>query len=111
MIALTHFVADGAPDGEFATRARRALDALSECKGYLRGSLGRSTDDDTHWVLVTEWENVGSYRRALGAWDVKLHANPLLAEAIDLPSSYEPLVTVVRGEPAVVRRSDRGPAG
>ena len=28
--------------------------------------------------MLTEWTNVGSYRRALGNYQVKLHANPLL---------------------------------
>ena len=51
----------------------------------MRGTLGRSTDDADDWVLVTEWENVGSYRRALGNYEVKLHATPLLGEALDLP--------------------------
>jgi heme oxygenase (mycobilin-producing) len=45
-------------------------------------------------VLVTEWENIGSYRRALGNYDVKLRATPLLGESADLPSSFESLVEI-----------------
>jgi len=104
MICVTHFAA--ADDG-FAERARRALEVLSVRPGYLRGSLGRSTDDDQRWVLLTEWENVGSYRRALGGYDVKLHATPLLADAIDLPSSFEPLIEIAAGGDTVHRASDR----
>lgn len=104
MISVTHFAA--ADDG-FAERARRALEVLSGCRGYLRGSLGRSTDDDGRWVLVTEWENVGSYRRALGGYEVKLHATPLLADAIDLPSAFESLIEIAPGGPAVLSASDR----
>ena len=70
-------------------RARPALEALARCAGYVRGSIGRSTDDPQAWVLVTEWVNVGSYRRALGKYDVKLHAVPTLGRAIDEPSAYE----------------------
>ena len=40
-------------------------------------------------MLVTTWENVGAYRRALSSYDVKLHAVPLLSRAIDEPSAYE----------------------
>ena len=29
-----------------------------------------------HWCLVTEWESVGAYRRALGGFDVKITAVP-----------------------------------
>jgi hypothetical protein len=32
---------------------------------------------------------VGSYRRALSAYDVKVTAVPLLSQAIDEPSAYE----------------------
>ena len=39
--------------------------------------------------LVTTWENVGSYRRALSSYDVKLHAVGLLGRAIDEPSAFE----------------------
>ena len=38
--------------------------------------MGRNVDDPALWLLTTTWENVGSYRRALSAYDVKLHAVP-----------------------------------
>ncbi|HZZ97847.1 MAG TPA: antibiotic biosynthesis monooxygenase family protein, partial [Jatrophihabitantaceae bacterium] len=79
LISITHFRAD---DDEFAVRAQHALAALSARPGFVRGTLGRSTDDDSAWLLVTEWENVGSYRRALANYDVKLQATPLLGEAL-----------------------------
>jgi hypothetical protein len=41
------------------------------------------------WSLVTHWENVGSYRRALSNLNVKMNAIPLLAQAIDEPGAYE----------------------
>lgn len=104
MISVTHFRSDG-PD--FAERAQSALEALAARPGYLRGSLGRSTDDPADWILITEWENVGSYRRGLGGFEVKMRATPLLAESIDLPSSFEPLVEIAPGGAAVLRDSDR----
>ncbi|PZS14983.1 MAG: antibiotic biosynthesis monooxygenase, partial [Pseudonocardiales bacterium] len=94
-------------DEGFAERVRGALQALSARPGYLRGTVGRSTDDEHRWVLITEWENVGSYRRALGGYEVKLHATPLLADALDLPSSFEALVEVAPGGAAASRASDR----
>jgi len=90
MISVTHFRAK-APD--FADRAEAALKILATRPGYVRGRLARSTDDESDWVLITEWENVGSYRRALGGMDAKMIAMPLLAEAIDVPSSFEVLAT------------------
>lgn len=107
MIALTHF-ADAGPD--FAERARAALTALAARPGYLRGTLGRSTDDPRAWLLLTEWENVGSYRRALGNYEVKLHATPLLADAVDVPGGFEALLDVAPGGAAAIRESDREPS-
>jgi hypothetical protein len=104
MIALTHF-ADGSAD--FAERAQAALAALAARPGYLRGTLGRSTDDPDAWLLLTEWENVGSYRRALGAFEVKVQATPLLASALDFPGGFEALVEVAPGGSVTARSSDR----
>jgi quinol monooxygenase YgiN len=108
MIALTHFE-DGSAD--FEARATAALTALAARPGFRRGTVGRSTDDPAAWVLLSEWENVGSYRRALGAYEVKVHAAPLLATALDLPGGFEALVDVAPGGTAVVRGSDREPPG
>jgi heme oxygenase (mycobilin-producing) len=102
MISATHF---RATDAGFESRARDALEVLAQRPGFVRATLGRSTDDIDAWLLITEWENVGSYRRALGNYDVKLRASPLLAEALDLPSSFESLVTT-DGDVVTSRTSD-----
>ena len=104
MISVAH-IASGADD--VIARARTALAALAARPGYLRGTLGRSLDDESQWVLVTEWSSVGAYRRALGSYEVRLHASPLLAEALELPSSFEPLVQVAPGGAVTTRASDR----
>lgn len=106
MIAITHF--SDATEG-FVSRAEAALAALADRPGYLRGTVGRSTDDPSAWVLITEWRNVGSYRRALGGYDVKVHATPLLAAALDLPGAFEELLEVAPGGATVTGSSDRAP--
>jgi hypothetical protein len=106
MIALTHF-ADPGPD--FIARARHALAALADRPGYVRGTVGRSTDDPRAWVLLTEWTNVGSYRRALGNYEVKLHATPLLADAVDVPGGFEALLDIAPGGAEITRESDLEP--
>ena len=40
-------------------------------------------------MLTTRWENVGSYRRALGSYEGKMHIQPLMVHALDEPSAYE----------------------
>ncbi|MDQ2796524.1 MAG: antibiotic biosynthesis monooxygenase [Actinomycetota bacterium] len=104
MIALIHF---SSVKDDFETRAQAALAALAVRPGYLRGTLGRCTDDPTAWLLLTEWANVGSYRRALGSYEVKLHATVLLASALDVPSGFESLTDVSPGGALVARVSDR----
>jgi len=77
-------------DGEtFRGELDAARAALEERPGYVEGRIGRNLDDPTLWVLTTRWENVGAYRRALSAYDVKLNAVPLLSRALDEPSAYE----------------------
>jgi hypothetical protein len=102
MIAVAHLVG-----ADVAERGRAALTALAACPGYVRGTLGRSTDDPAAWLLLTEWRDVGSYRRALGAYRVKLEATPLLAGALDLPGAFEPLLSVAPDGAATTRPSDR----
>jgi quinol monooxygenase YgiN len=98
------------PTEDFATfqaQAQAALNALAARPGFVRGTVGRATDDDTAWVLVTEWESVGAYRRGLGGYDVKMIATPLLAQALDQPSAFEALVTISADGIETVRPSDR----
>ncbi len=102
MISLTQF--RGGAD--VLGRGREALAALAARPGYVRGSLGRSTDEPEAWVLLTEWDNVGSYRRALGAYDVKMRATPLLADALSLPSAFETLLEVAPGGASDEHTSD-----
>ena len=80
------------PEGEqaaFRDDLEQAREVLGAQRGYLRGRVGRNVDDAELWVLTTEWEGPGAYRRALSAYDVKLTAVPTLSRAIDEPSAYE----------------------
>ena len=74
---------------KFRTDLARARAALAERPGHLGSQVGRNVDDPTLWVLTSTWEHVGAYRRALSAYDVKLHAVPVLSRAIDEPGAYE----------------------
>jgi hypothetical protein len=78
-------------DDSFRADLEGALGLLAQQKGYVDGRLGRNVDDPRLWVMVTQWQDVGSYRRALSSYDVKLGAVPLLSRAVDEPSAYEAL--------------------
>lgn len=92
MLVVSRFVVPQDGSAVFLAQARAALAAFSARPGYVRGRVGRAADDPTAWVLSTEWEGVGAYRRSLGAYDVKVDAAPLLAQAVDEPSAFEVLV-------------------
>lgn len=78
------------PEAEgFRTALERARQSLAERPGHLESRIGRNVDDPTLWVMTSTWEHVGAYRRALSAYDVKVHAVPVLSRALDEPSAYE----------------------
>jgi hypothetical protein len=64
------------------------------------------------WTLTTRWDSVGSYRRALGSFEVKLHAVPLMYRAVDEPTAFEELLAwepdagLVASEPARAADAD-----
>ena len=89
MLVVTRF----RPAGDDVASFRADLEAthalLAAQPGYVDGTIGRNMDDPELWVLTTRWDNVGAYRRALSAYDVKVGAVPLLSRAVDEPSAYE----------------------
>nr|WP_228532654.1 antibiotic biosynthesis monooxygenase family protein [Micromonospora sp. ANENR4] len=106
-MVTNRFVVEAETVDEFTREAHAALAALAARPGYLRGELLRALDDPDHWLLVTEWESVGAYRRALGGFDVKVTAVPLLARSVDEPSAYETLAGAAPEGEIVVVASDR----
>ena len=92
MLVVTRLRAPGPDDaagGELRRGLLQALDVLAAKPGWIGGDVGRNVDDPTLWVLTTRWENVGSYRRALGSYEGKMHVQPLMVHALDAPSAYE----------------------
>ena len=94
MLVVNRFRVPVAEADSFRTELAAAHALLVARPGYRDGAVGRNVDDPELWVLQTRWADVGSYRRALSAYDVKLGAVPLLSRAIDEPSAYE----VVEGD-------------
>ena len=92
---------------DFLAAAQEVLGILAARPGYRSGQLSRAYDQPDLWCLVTEWESVGAYRRALGSYEVKANATPLLSRALPEPSAFEPLATAEPGAPVRLRDSDR----
>ncbi len=106
-LVVTRFAVPEQDAERFLARSREALEALAGRPGYVRGHLGRGLDDPAAWLLVTEWDGVGSYRRALSNYDVKVRASPLLAQARDEPTGFEVLLAADGGGEITTTRSDR----
>ncbi len=92
MLAVLRFEA---ADGEaFLADARAVLALLAGRPGFRCGRVARAYDQPDLWCLVTEWDSVGSYRRAMGSYEVKAGATPLLSRALPEPSAYEQMDSI-----------------
>ena len=70
--------------------AREVLALFATRPGFTKGWVGRAVDDGDLLVLAREWADIGSYRRALGNYEIKLHA-VFLQSASDEASAFEVL--------------------
>ena len=73
----------------FRTDIHAALDALSARPGHVQSRLAQALEDPAVWVLVSEWVDVGSYRRALSSYDVRMASVALMGAVIDEPTAFE----------------------
>jgi quinol monooxygenase YgiN len=79
------------PEGEataFARAGAALLEALAARPGFLGGELGRAAEEPGLWALLTRWEGVGSYRRALSAAEVKISGAPVWVHTVDEPGVF-----------------------
>lgn len=83
--------------GAVGAAAADVLAALAVRPGFRSGRVGRLLDDPTGWVLASEWDDVGSYRRGLSAYDVKIAFAALMPYVLDEPSAYEVVARVESG--------------
>ena len=88
VFALTRLRVREEDTDEFSASVAALIDALAARPGYLSGELGRSADDPALWGLLTRWDSVGSYRRALSAAEVKIAGAPVWVHAVDEPGVY-----------------------
>lgn len=75
-------------DDDFGARVDAAVAVLATKPGFVAAQHGRNLDEPDLWVLVTTWENVGSYRRALGAYDTKVVLASLMDAWVHEPSAF-----------------------
>jgi hypothetical protein len=95
---------------DLLSEAEAALTALAARPGFVRGRVGRATDEPTTWVLTTEWASVGAYRRSLSGYDVKIATAALFAHARPEPSAFEVLLACDDAQPMAEAPSARADA-
>lgn len=93
MLVVTRYRVPEPEAVEFQALAERALHVLTAQDGCTGAHLARNADDASLWTLTTTWSQVGDYRRALSAYEVKLHVVPVMYRAIEEPTAYEDLLT------------------
>ena len=70
---------------------RESVAVLAAKEGFRSAEICRAIDDPELVVLHMGWDTVGSYRRALSAYDVKVAVVPVISQALDEPTAFEVL--------------------
>ena len=106
MIALTHFSSTATRTSRPAPSRRWPRWPARRVPARAAGPLDRRPDG------VGAAHRVGEHRLlppGARRYEVKLHATPLLAEALDVPGGFESLVDVAPGGESVARRATGNP--
>lgn len=99
MLVVTRLRVPTAEADGFGVAAGQLLGLFASRPGYRRGHVGRAADDPDLWLLATEWDGAGAYRRALSAYEVKMAAPAVMTFAVHEPSAFELLSSAAPAEP------------
>jgi quinol monooxygenase YgiN len=89
MFVVTRHRVNQSDLAQWLESAKTALAPLADRPGCISADIGCATDDANLVTIVTRWEGVGAYRRALSSFEVKALSIPFLSTAIDEPSAFE----------------------
>ncbi|GAB3702318.1 antibiotic biosynthesis monooxygenase family protein [Mariniluteicoccus flavus] len=89
MIVVNRFRVTDADGLAFHAAAEPAVALLRTKAGLQSVDLVQNLDEPDLWALVTRWDHVGAYRRALGGFESKMTLVPFLSRSIDEPSAYD----------------------
>lgn len=92
MLAANRLRAGGSPDEQVLAELTVLVDVFATLPGFVRARVGRCVDDPDVWILLTEWDGVGTYRRALSSHAVKTTGYPVFTRIMDEPGAYEILL-------------------
>lgn len=72
--------------------ATSAVEILTQRPGFVDASVIRSADEPDQLLVLSQWIDVGSYRRALSSTESKMGVWPFLANMHDQSSAFETLI-------------------
>lgn len=98
MLVITKHRVQSDQMSDWLKSAKSAILPLAACAGCLGTEIGLATDEADLAVVVTKWESVGAYRRALSNFDVKMQSIPFLSTAVDESSAFEVVYRNIAGE-------------
>jgi quinol monooxygenase YgiN len=95
VIAIIRFRPDGVTRDRAVESALRELARVIGAQpGFVRTTLGRAADEPALWSIVTEWVDLGSYRRSLSAYDVKVAFGSVQQWIVDEPAVFETVTRI-----------------
>ena len=74
------------------SEASSAIEILTGRPGFIDASVVRSADEHDQFLVLSQWIDVGSYRRALSSTESKMGVWPFLAHMHDRSSAFETLI-------------------
>ena len=90
MFVVTRMRVPEAEQDGFVAAVGELIGALSARPGFRDAELGSAPDEPGLWALVTRWDGVGSYRRALSVAEGKIAGAPVRVHAGDGPGAFLP---------------------
>jgi len=92
VLAVNRLHAQGSTQEQLSAELSVLIDVFAALPGFRRARAGRCLDEPDVWILLTEWESVGTYRRALSSYAVKTGGYPVFVRIVDEPGAFEVLL-------------------
>jgi len=89
MLAVNRLRALGSPDEQVSAELVELIGVLATQPGFRYARAGRCLDEPDVWILLSEWNSVGTYRRAMSSHAVKTSGYPVFIRIVDEPGAFE----------------------
>lgn len=93
LLAVNRLQGFSDPDRKVREELSVLIAVLATLPGFRSARAGRCIDEPDLWLLLSEWDSVGTYRRALSSHAVKTSGHPVFVRVVDEPGAYEVLLS------------------